>query len=102
MDTAIEYEVSTRSISRLNDMLEEMRELAAEVKQARHDSRQMLTVAQVAERMQVGTSTVYRWIQRMDNPLPALNEGGVIRVHPGRLENWMNDQSEGQPPSVTE
>lgn len=57
-----------------------------------------LTLAEVAELLQVDLRTVYRWVagEGVSRPLPAFRIGGVRRVDPRALEAWMLDETTGR------
>ena len=46
-----------------------------------------LTVAQLAQRLQVSESTIYGWVDR--NYIPFLMAGDLVRFDPTAIHNWM-------------
>jgi excisionase family DNA binding protein len=46
-----------------------------------------LTVAQLAERLQVSQSTIYGWVDR--DYIPFLIAGDLVRFDPAAIHNWM-------------
>ena len=46
-----------------------------------------LTVAQLAERLQVSASTIYGWVDR--DVVPFLMAGDLLRFDPAAIDNWM-------------
>jgi excisionase family DNA binding protein len=53
--------------------------------------KRMLTIAEVADYLQVHPSTVYRLLKAKH--IPAMKVGSNWRVHPDELETWCNEQS---------
>lgn len=57
----------------------------------------MLRINEVAARLGVTRWTVYRLLERAQDPLPAYQYGGkghVIRVNERELERWLYDEDE--------
>lgn len=52
----------------------------------------LLTVAEVAQMMQVGANTVYRWIAGNKIPYTKLPGGGV-RFDQEKLNNWLKNRT---------
>ena len=50
---------------------------------------QLLTLRQVAHRMNVSKRTVFRWIE--NGTLPALRVGAVIRIEPADLDRLIHE-----------
>ena len=50
---------------------------------------QLLTLRQVAHRMNVSKRTVFRWIE--NGALPAVRLGAVIRIEPADLDRLIQD-----------
>lgn len=46
-----------------------------------------LTVAQLAQRLQVSESTIYGWVER--DYIPFLMAGDLVRFDPAAVHNWM-------------
>ena len=46
-----------------------------------------LTVAQLAQRLQVSESTIYGWVDR--DYIPFLMAGDLVRFDPNTIHNWM-------------
>src|SRR5215213_2442434 len=46
-----------------------------------------LTVAQLAQRLQVSESTIYGWVDR--DYIPFLMAGDLVRFDPSAIHNWM-------------
>lgn len=46
-----------------------------------------LTVAQLAQRLQVSESTIYAWVDR--DYVPFLMAGDLVRFDPTTIHNWM-------------
>ena len=46
-----------------------------------------LTVAQLAQRLQVSESTIYGWVDR--DYIPFLMAGDLVRFDPNAIHNWM-------------
>ena len=46
-----------------------------------------LTVAQLAQRLQVSESTIYGWVER--DYIPFLMAGDLVRFDPTAIHNWM-------------
>jgi excisionase family DNA binding protein len=46
-----------------------------------------LTVAQLAQRLQVSESTIYGWVDR--DYIPFLMAGDLVRFDPNIIHNWM-------------
>ena len=46
-----------------------------------------LTVAQLAQRLQVSESTIYGWVDR--DYIPCLMAGDLVRFDPSAIHNWM-------------
>ena len=46
-----------------------------------------LTVAQLAQRLQVSESTIYGWVDR--DYIPFLMAGDLVRFDPNSIHNWM-------------
>ena len=46
-----------------------------------------LTVAQLAQRLQVSESTMYGWVDR--DYIPFLMAGDLVRFDPAAIHNWM-------------
>lgn len=46
-----------------------------------------LTVAQLAERLQISESTIYGWVDR--DYIPFLRGGDLLRFDPIKIEDWM-------------
>jgi len=46
-----------------------------------------LTVAQLAQRLQVSESTIYGWVDR--DYIPFLMAGDLVRFDPAVIHNWM-------------
>lgn len=52
----------------------------------------ILTIEQVAERLQVKPSTVYELTRRRNrHPLPALRVGKFLRFRWSEVEHWLNE-----------
>jgi len=55
-------------------------------------SNQLMTLEEVKEYLQIDLSTVYRYINREENPLPSYKiSRNNIRVRKDELENWVNN-----------
>jgi len=52
-----------------------------------HSGNRYLTVAQLAERLQVSASTIYGWVDR--DVVPFLMAGDLLRFDPAAIDNWM-------------
>jgi excisionase family DNA binding protein len=50
-----------------------------------------LTVAQLAQRLQVSESTIYGWVDR--DYIPFLIAGDLVRFDPIAIHNWMLDEA---------
>ena len=50
-----------------------------------------LTVAQLAQRLQVSQSTIYGWVDR--DYIPFLMAGDLVRFDPNAIHNWMLSQA---------
>ena len=50
-----------------------------------------LTVAQLAQRLQVSESTIYGWVDR--DYIPFLIAGDLVRFDPAAIHNWMLDEA---------
>jgi excisionase family DNA binding protein len=48
-----------------------------------------LTVAQLAERLQISESTVYGWVDR--DSIPFLMAGDLLRFDPNAIDAWMTE-----------
>lgn len=59
---------------------------------------QLLTVSEVAARLQVDPSTVYRLLQRGE--LNHFRRGRIVRVSLGDLERWVHDNMSGAMPHL--
>ena len=46
-----------------------------------------LTVAQLAERLQISESTIYGWVDR--DYIPFLRAGDLLRFDPIKIDDWM-------------
>lgn len=46
-----------------------------------------LTVAQLAERLQISESTIYGWVDR--DYIPFLMAGDLLRFDPNAIQEWM-------------
>ena len=46
-----------------------------------------LTVAQLAQRLQVSESTIYGWVDR--DYIPFLRAGDLLRFDPTKIDDWM-------------
>jgi excisionase family DNA binding protein len=51
-----------------------------------------LTVAQLAQRLQVSQSTIYAWVDR--DYIPFLMAGDLVRFDPAVIHNWMLSQAD--------
>ena len=51
-----------------------------------------LTVAQLAQRLQVSESTIYGWVDR--DYIPFLMAGDLVRFDPIAIHNWMLAEAE--------
>jgi excisionase family DNA binding protein len=51
------------------------------------DAPRYLTVAQLAARLQVSTSTIYGWVDR--DVVPFLMAGDLLRFDPAAIDSWM-------------
>lgn len=51
-----------------------------------------LTVAQLAQRLQVSESTIYGWVER--DYIPFLMAGDLVRFDPAVIHNWMLAQAD--------
>ena len=51
-----------------------------------------LTVAQLAQRLQVSESTIYGWVDR--DYIPFLIAGNLVRFDPIAIHNWMLDEAD--------
>ena len=51
------------------------------------DQRRYLTVAQLAQRLQVSESTIYGWVDR--DFIPYLRAGDLLRFDPSAIDAWM-------------
>ena len=51
-----------------------------------------LTVAQLAQRLQVSESTIYSWVDR--DYIPFLMAGDLVRFDPIAIHNWMLDEAD--------
>ena len=51
-----------------------------------------LTVAQLAQRLQVSESTIYGWVDR--DYIPFLIAGDLVRFDPIAIHNWMLDEAD--------
>ncbi len=51
-----------------------------------------LTVAQLAQRLQVSESTIYAWVDR--DYIPFLMEGDLVRFDPTAIHNWMLQEAD--------
>ncbi len=58
--------------------------------QATSDGLRALTVAEVAERLQIGRDSAYKLVQRSD--FPAVRIGHLIRVPVPAFEKWLEQQ----------
>ena len=54
---------------------------------ATREQNRYLTVAQLAERLQVSASTIYGWVDR--DVVPFLMAGDLLRFDPAAIDNWM-------------
>ncbi len=52
-----------------------------------HEQNRYLTVAQLAERLQVSASTIYGWVDR--DVVPFLLAGDLLRFDPAAIDSWM-------------
>jgi excisionase family DNA binding protein len=50
-----------------------------------------LTVAQLAQRLQVSESTIYGWVDR--DYIPFLMAGDLVRFDPTAIHNWMSAEA---------
>lgn len=51
-----------------------------------------LTVAQLAQRLQVSESTIYGWVDR--DYIPFLMAGDLVRFDPTAIYNWMSAEAD--------
>ena len=51
-----------------------------------------LTVAQLAQRLQVSESTIYGWVDR--DYIPFLMAGDLVRLDPSAIHNWMMSEAD--------
>ena len=51
-----------------------------------------LTVAQLAQRLQVSESTIYGWVDR--DYIPFLMAGDLVRFDPTAIHNWMSAEAD--------
>ena len=51
-----------------------------------------LTVAQLAQRLQVSESTIYGWVDR--DYIPFLMAGNLVRFDPTAIHNWMSAEAD--------
>ena len=51
-----------------------------------------LTVAQLAERLQISESTIYGWVDR--DSIPFLMAGDLLRFDPSAIDTWMSAQAD--------
>src|ERR1043165_2039800 len=51
-----------------------------------------LTVAQLAQRLQVSESTIYGWVDR--DYIPFLIAGDLVRFDPTAIHNWMLEEAD--------
>ena len=54
--------------------------------------RTYLTVAELAQRIQVSESTIYGWVDR--DYIPFLIAGDLVRFDPVAIHNWMLDEAD--------
>lgn len=55
----------------------------------------LLTVAQTAQRLQLGTNRVYELAKAEYNPIPTVIIGRTIRIPVVGLERWLEEQTRG-------
>ncbi|MFD4294175.1 helix-turn-helix domain-containing protein [Rhodococcus sp. NPDC058532] len=55
--------------------------------------RPALTAADVAERLSLAPTAVYRLFRRKNHPLPHIRTGG-IRVQPDTFERWLREEEQ--------
>jgi excisionase family DNA binding protein len=61
-------------------------------------SEPILTIEQVAERLQLRPSTVYELTRRRSrHPLPVLRVGKFLRFRWSQIEHWLNESQEKTP-----
>lgn len=61
-----------------------------------HYNDELLTVAQVSERLQIAPRTLYNWRSAGKGP-PGFRVGGQIRYRRSEVEAWLDQQAEGSP-----
>jgi excisionase family DNA binding protein len=59
-------------------------------------SKKLVTVREVAERLDVTTAAVYKWIKEKSMPAPLRLGGprGVIRWFPEEIDEWLEGQAD--------
>ena len=58
-------------------------------------TRNLLTLAEVAERLQFHPKTIYLWARQ--GHIPAMRVGRAWRVDPGKLQEWIDSRTDGVP-----
>jgi excisionase family DNA binding protein len=56
------------------------------------DENRYLTVAQLAERLQISESTIYSWVDR--DYIPFLMAGDLLRFDPIAVDTWMSAEAD--------
>jgi len=55
---------------------------------------EMMTVSDVAEYLNISTSTVRRLIRQTPNPMPHIKLGNTLRIPRSRLDAWIVENME--------
>jgi excisionase family DNA binding protein len=56
-----------------------------------------MTVAQVAELLQVAEPTIYAWTRKLPD-MPCVRLAGTVRFPRARLLEWLRSREQGRPP----
>lgn len=57
-------------------------------------TRRLMTAPEVAEYLNIGTSTAYGLMSKKRDGFPSVKIGGAIRVREDDLEQWIDEQTQ--------
>jgi excisionase family DNA binding protein len=71
------------------DRLDKLEKTLQRVLDCLDDSAEWLTTQAAADHASVSSTTVRRWMNRDDDPLPSSQAGGVVRIRCTDLDEWL-------------